>query len=177
MWNLPGPGIKLVSPTVAWGLLTTVPPEKSPLYFFMSVFSTRMHVPWRQKACPSLSRHNCSFNLGNWQMGYTSRFMLTIQHIHVNFFKYLCMCFFDICVIFLSHSFSNNKTTSFQGNPIDALCKTDPVATPFPQVLAFDTKPGSSEHPIDLATEIGGFQKELCPLDSHLGHLPRWLAI
>lgn len=98
MWNLPGPGIKLVSPTVAGGLLTTVQPEKSPLYFFMSVFSTRMHVPWRQEACPSLSPHNCSFNLGNWQMGYTSRFMLTIQHIYVNFFKYLCMCFFLIFV-------------------------------------------------------------------------------
>ena len=43
-------------------------------------------------------------------MGYTSRFMLTIQHIYVNFFKYLCMCFFDICVIFLSHSFSRPRT-------------------------------------------------------------------
>ena len=29
MWDLPGPGIKPVSPALAGGFLTTVPPEKS----------------------------------------------------------------------------------------------------------------------------------------------------
>lgn len=98
MWTLSGPAIKLVSPAVAGGLLTTVQPEKSPPYFFMYVFSTRMHVPWRQEACPSLSPHNCSFNLGSWQMGDMSRFMLTIQNIYVIFFLSICACVFLIFV-------------------------------------------------------------------------------
>ena len=30
MWDLPGPGLKPVSPTLAGGFLTTAPPGKSP---------------------------------------------------------------------------------------------------------------------------------------------------
>ena len=33
MWDLPRPGIELVSPTLPGGFLSTVPPEKSPLSF------------------------------------------------------------------------------------------------------------------------------------------------
>ena len=32
LWNLPGPGIELVSPALAGGFLTTVPPGKSSIY-------------------------------------------------------------------------------------------------------------------------------------------------
>ena len=35
MWDLPGPGIKLVSPALIGGFLTTVPPGKSLLYLFI----------------------------------------------------------------------------------------------------------------------------------------------
>ena len=34
MWDLPGPGIKPVSPALAGGFLTTVPPGKSSIFFF-----------------------------------------------------------------------------------------------------------------------------------------------
>ena len=32
MWDLPGPGIKPVSPELAGGFVTTVPPGKSPTF-------------------------------------------------------------------------------------------------------------------------------------------------
>ena len=41
MWNLPGSGIKLVSPALAGGFLTTGPPGKSsnpPFFFFFLIF-------------------------------------------------------------------------------------------------------------------------------------------
>ena len=34
MWDLPGPGLEPVSPALAGGFLTTVPPEKSTSGFF-----------------------------------------------------------------------------------------------------------------------------------------------
>ena len=34
MWDLPGPGIEPVSPAMAGGFLTTVPPGKSLTYVF-----------------------------------------------------------------------------------------------------------------------------------------------
>ena len=36
MWDLPGPGLELVSPALAGGFLTTAPPGKS-LFFFLVV--------------------------------------------------------------------------------------------------------------------------------------------
>ena len=33
MWDLPGPGLELMSPALAGGFLTTVPPGKSPILF------------------------------------------------------------------------------------------------------------------------------------------------
>ena len=39
MWDLPGPGLKPVSPALAGGFLTTVPPGKSlSLSYYMAVF-------------------------------------------------------------------------------------------------------------------------------------------
>ena len=38
MWNLPGPGIELVSPALAGGLLSTVPPGKSRAKFSSDSF-------------------------------------------------------------------------------------------------------------------------------------------
>ena len=35
MWDLPGPGLEPVSPALAGGFLTTVPPGKSPLNIFI----------------------------------------------------------------------------------------------------------------------------------------------
>ena len=37
MWDLPGPGIKLKSPALAGGFLTTGPPEKSFPSFFLKI--------------------------------------------------------------------------------------------------------------------------------------------
>ena len=38
MWDLPGPGLKPVSPALAGGFLTTVPPGKSHKYFLKREF-------------------------------------------------------------------------------------------------------------------------------------------
>ena len=38
MWNVPGPGIELVSPALAGGFLSTVPPGKSRDYFWQNGF-------------------------------------------------------------------------------------------------------------------------------------------
>ena len=35
MWDLPGPGLEPESPALAGGLLTTVPPGKSPIEIFV----------------------------------------------------------------------------------------------------------------------------------------------
>ena len=40
MWDLPGPGLEPVSPALAGGFLTTVPPGKSPTGFSYSEFQT-----------------------------------------------------------------------------------------------------------------------------------------
>ena len=37
MWDLPGPGIEPLSPALAGGFLTTVPPVKSPLWAFNKI--------------------------------------------------------------------------------------------------------------------------------------------
>ena len=34
MWDLPGPGLKPVSPALAGGFLTTAPPGKPDMFFF-----------------------------------------------------------------------------------------------------------------------------------------------
>ena len=34
MWDLPGPGLEPVSPALAGGFLTTVPPGKPPVWFY-----------------------------------------------------------------------------------------------------------------------------------------------
>ena len=45
MWNLPRPGIELVSPALAGGFLITGPPGKSPKYFkLISVLMKMTHV-------------------------------------------------------------------------------------------------------------------------------------
>ena len=36
MWDLPGPGLEPVSPALAGGFLTTVPPGKSPCFHFLT---------------------------------------------------------------------------------------------------------------------------------------------
>ena len=38
MWDLPGPGLEPVSPALAGGFLTTVPPGELPFFFFQFVF-------------------------------------------------------------------------------------------------------------------------------------------
>ena len=38
MWDLPGAGIKPVSPELAGRFLTTVPPGKSPFYSFLKIY-------------------------------------------------------------------------------------------------------------------------------------------
>ena len=38
MWDLPGPGLKPVSPALASGFLTTVPPGKPFIIFFKDIF-------------------------------------------------------------------------------------------------------------------------------------------
>ena len=48
MLDLPGPGLKPVSPALAGGFLTTVPPGKSPFFFFLnwlSCFLCHSHHP------------------------------------------------------------------------------------------------------------------------------------
>ena len=45
MWNLPGPGIEPMSPALAGGFLTTVPPGKSQYFLnldFSDIFLLRM---------------------------------------------------------------------------------------------------------------------------------------
>ena len=44
MWDLPRPGIKPVSPTLAGGFLSTVPPEKSNSYFCIVNFDVYVCV-------------------------------------------------------------------------------------------------------------------------------------
>ena len=49
MWDLPGPGIEFVSPALAGGFLSTVPPG-SPYFFFLSKGVVCIDVeiyPWR----------------------------------------------------------------------------------------------------------------------------------
>ena len=45
MWDLPGAGIKPVSPALAGGFITTAPPGKSPPYFFY--IRSIMHMSYR----------------------------------------------------------------------------------------------------------------------------------
>ena len=49
MWDLPGPGLKPVTPALAGGFLTTAPPGKSLLLFFAAP-STDSFLPARHKA-------------------------------------------------------------------------------------------------------------------------------
>ena len=44
MWDLAGPGIELVSPALAGGFLTTVPPGKSPRKKFLKVHSSYLRL-------------------------------------------------------------------------------------------------------------------------------------
>ena len=57
MWDLPGPGIEPVSPALAGGFLTTVPPGREVLIFSISnVISSLAHGLFR----------NVSFNLATF---------------------------------------------------------------------------------------------------------------
>ena len=41
MWDLPGPGLKPVSPALAGGFLTTVPPGRSRLFLILYVLEEK----------------------------------------------------------------------------------------------------------------------------------------
>ena len=43
MWDLPGPGIKPLSPALADGFLTTGPPEKSSPFLFPENYSDKFN--------------------------------------------------------------------------------------------------------------------------------------
>ena len=45
MWDLPGPGLEPVSPALAGGFLTTVPPGKSPTpaFYLMALAAIEIH--------------------------------------------------------------------------------------------------------------------------------------
>ena len=43
MWDLPGPGLEPVSPALAGGFLTTVPPGKPIMGFLKSILTTVFH--------------------------------------------------------------------------------------------------------------------------------------
>ena len=45
-WDLPGPGIKPVSPAVAGGFLTTVPPGKSCVFFLKKILIKQHLFKW-----------------------------------------------------------------------------------------------------------------------------------
>ena len=45
MWDLPGPGLELVSPALAGGFLTTAPPGKSLLQIFGSRLRKFLSIP------------------------------------------------------------------------------------------------------------------------------------
>ena len=47
MWDLPGPGLKPVSPALAGGFLTTAPPGKSLLVILIYIFNFR--IKWSGK--------------------------------------------------------------------------------------------------------------------------------
>ena len=59
MWNLPGPGIEPVSPALAGGFLSSVPPAKSSMLFyvhilvkifsFLHVLNFQFHIIWSEK--------------------------------------------------------------------------------------------------------------------------------
>ena len=49
MWDLPGPGLEPVSPALAGGFLTTVPPGKSREYFYTH-FPGRKTEAWKNEA-------------------------------------------------------------------------------------------------------------------------------
>ena len=48
MWDLPGPGLKPVSPALAGGFLITVPPGKSHIFcfYFLGTFLQHIKVRW-----------------------------------------------------------------------------------------------------------------------------------
>ena len=52
MWDLPGPGIEPVSPALAGGFLTTVPPGNSQAHYFLLIL--HVHMEWL-KVCSVLS--------------------------------------------------------------------------------------------------------------------------
>ena len=58
MWDLPGPGLKLVSPALAGGFLTTAPPGKS-LYLILLTFLFYMGLPIWLKEIETLK--SCCF--------------------------------------------------------------------------------------------------------------------
>jgi len=47
MWDLPGPGIKLISPALAGRFLTTGPPGKPLITFLMSISNNVLKVEGR----------------------------------------------------------------------------------------------------------------------------------
>ena len=57
MWDLPGPGIEPMSPALAGGFLTTVPPGKSPIKVFLT------HCPYEKM--PNLTHNKINEN-GNY---------------------------------------------------------------------------------------------------------------
>ena len=46
MWDLPGPGLKPVSPALAGGLLTTAPPGKPPMLLLLCQFPRSPQKGW-----------------------------------------------------------------------------------------------------------------------------------
>ena len=56
MWDLPGPGLKPVSPALAGGCLTTAPPGKPPCEVFLH----------NKNICPDCGRDYMSSRMGNW---------------------------------------------------------------------------------------------------------------
>ena len=51
MWDLPGPGLEPVSPALAGGFLTTVPPGKSQQVGFVNSLGHIAEKPCRNRTC------------------------------------------------------------------------------------------------------------------------------
>ena len=85
MWDLPLPGLERVSPALAGGFLTTVPPGKSPVFFFNKGIKPAWWAPLGEDL---FSIQTCSTLYSTSQIFYPLLFYYVF--LHSTFIRMLC---------------------------------------------------------------------------------------
>ena len=115
MWDLPGPGLEPMSPALAGGLLTTVPPGKPYLSFLNNSFieiQFTCHIMHHCKMYHSLVFTSyLSINRWNGQAKYiqhsiytTGYCMCVCVHIHTHIYVCIYMCIYIYIYIYIWES-------------------------------------------------------------------------